>query len=62
MIATAPHAPAPPGGSVDGLGASPRETLQTPDEADGNVGLDDEVDVIALDRELDDAERGLVRR
>jgi hypothetical protein len=62
MEAAAPHATSPGGGPVDGPGAASGESLYPSHEREGRVSLDDEVDVIALDREVDDAESGLVGR
>jgi hypothetical protein len=58
VIATAPDPPAPTGGAVDGLGAPSRQPLQPAHERGRLVALDDEMDVIALHREMNDAERG----
>ena len=59
MVATAPNAAAPADGAIDGLGAASGQALQASDEGDRVIALDDEVNVISLDREVDDAERGL---
>jgi hypothetical protein len=36
-------------GAVDRLRATPGQSLQSPDERDGRVTFDDEVDVVGLD-------------
>src|SRR5450432_2170603 len=60
VIATAPDAAAPADGPIDGLGAASGQALHAPHEGHRMIALDDEVNVIALDREVDDAEGGLV--
>jgi len=60
VIATAPDVAAPADGTIDGLGAAGGQALQPPHEGHRMIALDDEVNVIALDREVDDAEGGLV--
>src|SRR5450432_3593691 len=62
MKTAAPGATSPRDGPVDGLGAASGEPLYPSNEREGRVSLDDEVDVIALDREVDDTEGGLVGR
>ena len=44
-----------PGTKPDG--ASPSQPLNAAQERHGSVALDDQMDVIALNREMDDAER-----
>jgi hypothetical protein len=62
VVAAAPHASAPPRRAVDRLRASRRQPLQPADERHGMVAFDEEMDVIALHREMDDAKRRLVGR
>jgi hypothetical protein len=60
VIATVPDVPPPTDGTIDRLGATGGQALQASDEGDRVVALDDEVNVIGLHREVDDAERVLV--
>ena len=61
MIATPPYRALPPQRSVDGLRAAHGQPLQPTNERDRFVSLDDEMDMVALHREVDDAKRGLLR-
>jgi hypothetical protein len=55
VIAVGPHAPAPSCTAIDRAGATDRQSLQAAAERDVVVRLDDEVQVIGLHRELDQA-------
>jgi hypothetical protein len=56
VIALAPHLPPPAERTVDRPGEADREPLQAAHEGTRVVGLDDEVDVRLLHREVHDAE------
>jgi hypothetical protein len=60
VIATAPEAAASADGTIHGLGATNGQALQAPHEGDRMITLDDEVNVIGLNGEVDDAEGVLV--
>jgi hypothetical protein len=60
MIATAPDAASPSDGTIHGLGATSGQALQAPHEGDRMIAFDEEVNVIGLHREVDDAEGVLV--
>jgi len=62
MIAVPPDPPAAVDGPVDGTRATDRQALRAPGERKRPLGLDDEVDVIGLHRELDHAKKRLVCR
>jgi hypothetical protein len=57
MIARAPDRAAPPAAPIDGTGATNREPLQPAGERRRRVCFDDEVQMVGLHGELDDAER-----
>jgi hypothetical protein len=59
MIAVSPHPPPPVNGAVDGPRTTDGQPLCPARERESPVGLDDEVDVVRLDREDDDAEESL---
>jgi hypothetical protein len=48
VVAMAPNRASPAAGSVDRAGATDRETLDTADEGEGLVRLDDEVKMVLL--------------
>jgi hypothetical protein len=55
MIALLPHCPAPAQRMVNGPCTADREPLNAAGERAGVVRLDDQVNVVRLHRELDDA-------
>jgi hypothetical protein len=61
MVAARPDVPAPAERSVDGLRAADGEPLNSADQRIRLVALDDEMDVIRLHGEVNDAKRDLVR-
>jgi hypothetical protein len=60
VITAGPHASAPPRRAVDRLRTSRRQSLQPAHERQWMVAFDEEMDVIALDREVDDTKGRLV--
>ena len=61
MVAARPDVSAPTYRSVDRLRAADREPLDSSDQSIHPVPFGDEMDVIRLHREVNDAKRGLVR-
>lgn len=55
VVALVPDGAAATAGAVDGLGAANGEALQAAHKRLGVVGLDDQVDVVGLDREVNQA-------
>jgi len=54
--AVPPHASSPAEGPIDALREADGETLDAPRERASTVGLDDQVEMVALHRELKDPE------
>lgn len=56
VIAIRPHASVPPEDAVDGLGHAHRESLASAGETAGAVGFDEQMNVIGLNAEVQQAE------
>src|SRR5689334_15614768 len=62
VIPVLPHPPVTVNRAVDRPSTTDRQTLRAPRERQPSVGLDEEVDVVRLDREVHQAKELLARR
>jgi hypothetical protein len=62
VVAVTPHAPPAVNGAVDGARTTDRQPLRPAGEREGALCLDDEVDMVGLHAEVDDAEERLAGR
>jgi hypothetical protein len=55
VVAATPYGAVPPDGTVDGFRGASRQSLNAGDERAGVVAFDDQVNVVALNREVGDS-------